>query len=250
MHRLAVLSRQIGVVPIRAAGPLKVARTMASETEKAQAATPTDGPTIFDKIISKEIPAKIIFEDDQCLAFKDIHPQAPVHFLVIPKSRGRLSQLSKAHEHDKALLGHLMFIAQQVAREQGIGDSGFRVIINDGRNGGQSVYHLHLHVLGGRQLGYVEFSLYMNPDLTNSSQMASGMIHTLVWVIMKCNDPLYPILLIVYSLLVVISHATTLTYKIIMHLAKILISDHNTQVVDVVAHGISSHRSLDRSRLQ
>ena len=106
----------------------------------------TEGPTIFDKIIAKEIPAKILYEDDLCLAFKDVAPQAPTHFLVIPKKRGNLSQLSKAKTEDKALLGHLMFIAQQVAHEEGIAGSGFRVVINDGKEGCQSVYHLHLHV--------------------------------------------------------------------------------------------------------
>jgi len=126
---------------------------MASEVDKANAAAPSDGPTIFDKIISKQIPAKIIFEDDKCLAFRDISPQAPVHFLVIPKVRGNLSQLSKAKESDVPLLGHLFFVAQQVARQEGIADSGFRVVVNDGPQGSQSVYHLHLHVLGGRQMG-------------------------------------------------------------------------------------------------
>lgn len=75
------------------------------------------GPTIFDKIVSKDIPADIIYEDDQCLAFRDIAPQAPVHFLVIPKNKGGLARLSNAVESDKALLGHLMFTAQQVAKQ-------------------------------------------------------------------------------------------------------------------------------------
>ncbi|CAM9957265.1 unnamed protein product [Sphacelaria rigidula] len=110
-----------------------------------------DTVTIFDKIVSKEIPADIVHEDDLCLAFKDINPQAPTHFLVIPKSRDGLTQLSKAVESNKALLGHLMFVAQQVAKEQGL-DEGFRVVVNDGVQGCQSVYHLHLHVIGGRQL--------------------------------------------------------------------------------------------------
>ncbi|CAM9530414.1 unnamed protein product [Ectocarpus sp. 13 AM-2016] len=126
------------------------------EEEKAKAVAAATGgsggeATIFDKIISKEIPADIIHEDELCLAFKDISPQGPVHFLVIPKSRDGLTQLSKAVESNKALLGHLMFVAQKVAKEQGL-DEGFRVVVNDGVQGCQTVYHLHIHVIGGRQL--------------------------------------------------------------------------------------------------
>eukprot|EP00904_Undaria_pinnatifida_P014081 jgi/Undpi1/9803/HiC_scaffold_27.g12257.m1 len=137
----------------------RLARHMSagSEEEKARAAAAERGSsdggeaTVFDQILSKRIPANIIYEDDLCLAFTDISPQAPVHFLVIPKSRDGLTQLSKAVESNKALLGHLMFTAQHVAKEQGL-DEGFRVVVNDGPAGAQSVYHLHLHVLGGRQL--------------------------------------------------------------------------------------------------
>jgi histidine triad (HIT) family protein len=152
MHRILAVSHQLKSGPV-VRSSLHSVCTMASEVDKAKAAAPAAGPTIFDKIIAKEIPAKIIFEDDQCLAFKDVNPQAPVHFLVIPKVRGNLSQLSKARQSDEALLGHLMFVAQLVAREQGIADTGFRVVVNDGVQGSQSVYHLHLHILGGRQLG-------------------------------------------------------------------------------------------------
>ena len=81
-------------------------------------------------------------------------PQGPVHFLVIPKDRQGLSRLSKATEEHKTLLGHLMFVAQKVAKEQGLTPDGFRVVINDGPNGSQSVYHLHLHVIGGRGMGW------------------------------------------------------------------------------------------------
>jgi len=156
MQRLIVLSRQVTAAHRQRQNYiLTKARTMSSEVQKAQAAKPAaEAPTIFDKIINKEIPAKIIFEDDQCIAFKDVSPQGPVHFLVIPKVRGNLTQLSKARVSDEALLGHLMFVAQLVAREQGIADTGFRVTINDGPNGSQSVYHLHLHVIGGRQMGW------------------------------------------------------------------------------------------------
>ena len=157
MHRLLALHRQLAVNHINNNNKKKILnsfRTMSSEVKKAQAATPAeDQPTIFDKIVAKQIPAKIIYEDDQCLAFKDVNPQAPVHFLVIPKLRGSLSQLSKARQADEALLGHLMFVAQFVAREQGVADTGFRIVVNDGVEGCQSVYHLHLHVMGGRQMG-------------------------------------------------------------------------------------------------
>ena len=105
--------------------------------------------TIFSKIINREIPAEIIYEDDLALAFKDISPQAPVHFLVIPKKP--IPQISAAQPEDQALLGHLLLTAKQVAEQAGLGN-GYRVVINNGADGGQTVYHLHLHVLGGRQL--------------------------------------------------------------------------------------------------
>ncbi|XP_017766572.1 PREDICTED: histidine triad nucleotide-binding protein 1 [Eufriesea mexicana] len=123
-------------------------RKMATEVEKAQTAVPTED-TIFGKILRKEIPCEFIYTDDQCVAFRDINAQAPVHFLVIP--RKPISQLSKAEDGDEALLGHLMNVARKVAKQEGLED-GFRLVINDGRNGAQSVYHLHLHVLGGRQM--------------------------------------------------------------------------------------------------
>lgn len=109
-----------------------------------------NSPTIFDKIIDKSIPADIIYEDDKCLAFRDINPQAPVHFLVIPKKR--ISMLSLAEEGDREILGHLMLVASQTARQEGLADNGFRTVINNGPDGAQSVYHLHVHVLGGRQM--------------------------------------------------------------------------------------------------
>ncbi|PSC67932.1 14 kDa zinc-binding isoform A [Micractinium conductrix] len=129
---------------------------MGSEVDAAQkaaasSAADSDAPTIFDKVIAKQIPAQIIYEDEQALAFRDISPQGPVHFLVIPKVRGRLTQLSKATEEDKPLLGHLMYVAAQVAKQEGLAQ-GYRVCINDGPNGCQSVYHMHLHIIGGRQI--------------------------------------------------------------------------------------------------
>lgn len=114
---------------------------------------PDDGaPTIFDKIVQKQIPSTIVYEDDLALAFRDITPQAPVHILVIPKVRAGLTKLSKAEEAHKPMLGHLLYVAQLVAKQEGLGDSGFRIVINDGPDGCQSVYHLHLHILGGRQM--------------------------------------------------------------------------------------------------
>ncbi|MEM8503700.1 MAG: histidine triad nucleotide-binding protein [Cyanobacteria bacterium P01_D01_bin.1] len=107
--------------------------------------------TLFSKIIRREIPADIVYEDDQCLAFRDIAPQAPTHILVIPKQP--IPKLSDAVEADKALLGHLLFVVSAIAREQEL-DNGYRVVINTGEDGGQTVFHLHLHLLGGRALGW------------------------------------------------------------------------------------------------
>ena len=103
--------------------------------------------TIFAKIIRREIPADIVYEDDRCLAFRDVNPQAPVHILVIPKQP--MARLVDAVEDDATLLGHLMLAANKVALDQGIGDA-FRLVVNNGAGVGQSVFHLHLHVLGGR----------------------------------------------------------------------------------------------------
>ncbi len=103
--------------------------------------------TIFAKIIRREIPADIVYEDDRCLAFRDVNPQAPVHVLVIPKQP--IARLVDAEDKDEALLGHLMLTASKVAADEGIGDA-FRVVVNNGAGVGQSVFHLHLHVLGGR----------------------------------------------------------------------------------------------------
>ncbi|XP_022748743.1 14 kDa zinc-binding protein isoform X2 [Durio zibethinus] len=105
----------------------------------------------FDKIIAKEIPSTIVYEDDKVLAFKDIDPQAPVHVLVIPKFRDGLTQLGEAEPRHGEILGQLLYAARIVAQKEGILD-GFRVVINNGPTACQSVYHLHLHVLGGRQM--------------------------------------------------------------------------------------------------
>ena len=105
--------------------------------------------TIFQRIINKEIPAQIVFEDDQCLAFHDVAPQAPTHVLVIPKKE--ILNLAATTAEDQALLGHLLLVARQVAEQLGL-SNGYRVVLNCGRDGGQSVDHLHLHLLGGRTL--------------------------------------------------------------------------------------------------
>lgn len=117
------------------------------EQAKAQMATPSQ-ITIFDKIVRKEIPAAILYEDDICLAFRDVSPVAKVHFLVIPKDRQGLTQLSLANDSHEKLLGHLMVVCAKVANQEGLAE-GWRVVINDGKHGCQSVYHLHLHVIGG-----------------------------------------------------------------------------------------------------
>ncbi|RVE67884.1 hypothetical protein OJAV_G00086260 [Oryzias javanicus] len=105
--------------------------------------------TIFSKVIDKSIPADIIYEDEKCLAFRDISPQAPVHFLVIPRTP--IPRISAAEDADAELLGHLLVVAKNVAKQESLSD-GYRVVINDGKHGAQSVYHLHIHVLGGRQM--------------------------------------------------------------------------------------------------
>lgn len=105
--------------------------------------------TIFSKIIRREIPAEIVYEDDLAIAFKDVHPQAPVHILVIPKEP--ISQLADAEAKDHALMGHLLLTVKRVAEQMGL-ENGYRVVINTGPDGGQTVYHLHLHILGGRQM--------------------------------------------------------------------------------------------------
>ena len=106
--------------------------------------------TVFGAIVRGEIPADIVYEDEHCIAFRDLNPQAPTHVLVIP--RLGLSGLQEADQADPALLGHLMQAAQIVARQEGLQDDGWRMVVNVGENAGQTVAHLHLHVLGGRKL--------------------------------------------------------------------------------------------------
>lgn len=106
--------------------------------------------TIFSKIINKEIPADIIHEDDQCIAIKDINPQAPFHALVIPKIF--IKNVDLLQEEDAPLMGHLIMVCKKIAREAGLAEKGYRIVINNGAEAGQSVLHLHLHVLGGRPM--------------------------------------------------------------------------------------------------
>lgn len=103
--------------------------------------------SIFTRIINREIPADIVYEDDQCIAFRDVNPKAPMHILVVPKKP--IARLVDADPADRQLLGHLMLCASQIASDQGYGEA-FRLAINNGEKAGQSVFHLHLHVLGGR----------------------------------------------------------------------------------------------------
>ncbi len=108
-------------------------------------------PTIFSRIIAKEIPASIVYQDEQVTAFKDINPQAPVHILVVPNKE--IPTVDDVTPEDEAVLGHMFVVARQIAREQGIAENGYRLIVNCREDGGQEVYHLHMHLLGGRQLG-------------------------------------------------------------------------------------------------
>lgn len=106
--------------------------------------------TLFEKIIAREIPAQIVHEDGQCLAFRDISPQAPVHILVVPKKP--VPRVAAAEVVDEPLLGHLLVVAAEIAKKEGIAESGFRVVVNNGPHGGETVPHLHVHLLGGRPM--------------------------------------------------------------------------------------------------
>lgn len=108
--------------------------------------------TIFQKIIDREIPARIAHEDELCLAIHDVSPQAPVHVLIIPKQH--LARVGEAKPGDQALLGHLLLTAAAVAKKLGLGESGYRLVINNGRDGGETVPHLHVHLLGQRPLAW------------------------------------------------------------------------------------------------
>lgn len=107
--------------------------------------------TIFGKIINGEIPASIVYQDDRVTAFRDINPQAPVHILIVPNKE--IATVNDVTPEDEAVLGHMLVVAKQIASEQGVAESGYRLIINCRDDAGQEVYHLHMHLLGGRRLG-------------------------------------------------------------------------------------------------
>ena len=107
---------------------------------------------LFCRIVAGEVPAETIYQDERCIAFRDVNPQAPVHVLVIP--RDHMESLDEAARKDEAPLGHLLRVAARVANEEGLSESGYRAVINTGAGAGQSVFHLHLHVLGGRPLNW------------------------------------------------------------------------------------------------
>ncbi|MBN8457096.1 MAG: histidine triad nucleotide-binding protein [Verrucomicrobia bacterium] len=106
--------------------------------------------TLFEKIRDREIPATLVYEDDLCIAFRDIAPQAPVHILVVP--RKPIPRVGLADDADEAVLGRLLLAAGRIARAEGVADSGFRLVINHGKDGGEAVPHLHVHLLAGRQM--------------------------------------------------------------------------------------------------
>jgi histidine triad (HIT) family protein len=108
--------------------------------------------TIFEKIAAREIPAKIVFEDDDVIAFHDVNPQAPLHLLIVPKRV--IPRLSATNESDQQLLGKLILTTSKVASDLGVNESGYRVVINSGPDGGESVPHLHVHLLGKRVLAW------------------------------------------------------------------------------------------------
>jgi histidine triad (HIT) family protein len=108
--------------------------------------------TLFEKIIAREIPANIVYEDDLVLAFRDIDPKAPTHILLVPKKV--IPRIAEASGEDHQVLGHLMLKAGEIARKEGLAESGFRLVINNGKAAGESVPHLHCHILGGRTLNW------------------------------------------------------------------------------------------------
>ena len=103
---------------------------------------------VFCRIVAKEVQSKIAYEDEEVVAFHDVNPQAPVHILIVP--RKHISTLNDAVDEDQALLGKMMLVAQKLARELSVADSGYRLVLNTNRGAGQSVFHIHLHLLGGR----------------------------------------------------------------------------------------------------
>lgn len=115
--------------------------------------------TIFSKIIARELPAEIVYEDDDALAFKDIHPQAPFHVLIIPKKAIRT--VNDIQPSDRTLVGHLYWVAGEIARKEGFADAGYRVVMNCNEHGGQTVYHIHVHLLAGKPLGWPPYQEHL-----------------------------------------------------------------------------------------
>jgi histidine triad (HIT) family protein len=112
----------------------------------------SDPKCLFCRIMTGEIPAGKVYEDDHSFAFRDVNPQAPTHVLLIPKKH--ISSLNEASAEDHAVLGHLLRVAPQIARQEGVADNGFRVVVNTGADAGQSVWHIHLHIMGGRSMAW------------------------------------------------------------------------------------------------
>lgn len=108
-------------------------------------------PTIFSKIIDGEIPADIVYKDDQVTAFRDINPQAPVHILIIPNKE--IPTVNDVTEQDEQLIGHMFTVAKRIAEKENVAENGYRLLVNCNRDGGQEVFHLHMHFFGGRRLG-------------------------------------------------------------------------------------------------
>jgi histidine triad (HIT) family protein len=108
-------------------------------------------PTLFERIVARELPANIVFQDERVTAFRDIHPRAPTHILIVPNQP--IPTANDIADADAALIGHMFVVARNLARSEGIAENGYRLIINCNQHGGQEVYHLHVHLLGGKPLG-------------------------------------------------------------------------------------------------
>jgi histidine triad (HIT) family protein len=148
-----LFERRVAAAAAAAAAAGDAGAASASPAAPPAAPAPASKRTLFDKIVAGEIPCAKVYEDALCLAFRDIQPCAPAHILLVPKVRGRLDQLQHATPADAPLLGHLMATVGVVARQEGL-TAGFRVVVNDGDLGCQSVDHLHLHIIGGTQLAW------------------------------------------------------------------------------------------------
>ncbi len=114
--------------------------------------------SVFTQIINRELEADIVYEDEKCIVFKDINPQAPVHVLIVPKKE--IPSIADVEPEDEELLGHLLVTARKVAELLGVADKGFRLVVNTNRDAGQSVYHLHIHLLAGKRMGWPPWPTY------------------------------------------------------------------------------------------